>query len=78
MSNQEKSHDITRNHDNDAYTIQEVADMARLSLSTIGREIRSGALEAVLVGKRSVRIPRPAYESWLRARPVTPRDGGAS
>ena len=46
-------------------TVQEVADLMRVSTMTVYRIIKSGELPAVRVG-RSFRVPEQAVHSYLR------------
>lgn len=47
-----------------AYTIQEAADLLRVSYGTIRRQIKEGKIFAARVGNR-YRIPRPEIERLL-------------
>lgn len=47
-----------------AYTVQEAADLLRVSYNTIRRQIKSGSIYAAKVGNR-YRIPRPELERLL-------------
>ena len=51
-------------------TLPEVARLARVSLSTIRREIERGSLRAARAGTRRVVIPREEVLRWLRLQPA--------
>jgi excisionase family DNA binding protein len=53
---------IAEANDHAVLTIAEVAERLRVSPRTVRRQIASGALCAVKIG-RSVRVPRPAVEA---------------
>ena len=46
------------------YSRQEAADMLRISLSTVGREIRSGRLRSFRAG-RSIRVSAEALQQYM-------------
>lgn len=56
------------------YTRNEVADMLKVSLSTVGNLITSGQLFAVRIGSM-YRVPDYAVQDFLAGRPPRGRDG---
>lgn len=49
-------------------TLNEVAELARVSLSTVRREVDRGALPALHAG-RQLRVDPADYRRWLEGRP---------
>jgi len=50
------------------YTLPDVAEILQTSLSTVRREIRSGQLEAIIVGRRQIRVTAQALNRYLQSR----------
>ena len=48
----------------DLLTVEEVAELLKLSIPTIQRKIRAGELPAIKIG-RFWRIPKKDFEKWL-------------
>ena len=59
------------------YSVAEVADIMAVSKDTVRAEMKTGALEYVLIGARVQRIPRAALERRLMS-PQADRDPPAS
>lgn len=55
--------------DREYFTRSEVAEIVRGSISTVDRNIRSGELQIIKIG-RKVLIPREALEAFLEKRKV--------
>ncbi len=53
-------------------TVEEVADVMRVSKMTVYRLLHSGELPGVRVG-RSFRVPEDALEAYLRSSATVPR-----
>lgn len=62
----------------DFLTIEEVADLMRCEHRTVRRAIRSGELEAAMIGGRYL-VRRAAVEAWFdrKCRPIKPGPSAA-
>lgn len=56
-------------------TLQQVADLLGVSLSTVRRAHESGALWATRPAPRCVRFTRTAVDKWIAATSSTPKKG---
>jgi excisionase family DNA binding protein len=58
-------------------TTADVAALAQVSVKTVYRAIRSGALSAIAIGGR-YRITREAYADWIARQAVAPQSEAVS
>lgn len=62
------------------YKLRDVAEVLQTSISTVRREIRSGNLEAIVVGRRQIRVTAQALTRYLQSRgsaaPTMHEEGG--
>jgi excisionase family DNA binding protein len=53
-------------------TIQEAADITKLSHTVIRRELKSGAIRGAMLGRGSYRIRRADLEEWFDRSTIEP------
>lgn len=53
-------------------TIDETAELGRVSTRTVRREIQRGNLQAVRISRQIVRVPEAAARRWAGLAPTSP------
>ena len=52
---------------NDCLRVKEAAEVLAVSEQTVRKLVKSGALQSVRIGRRGVRIPRSAVETFINS-----------
>ena len=52
---------------NDCLRVKEAAELLAVSEQTVRKLVKSGALQSVRIGRRGVRIPRSAVETFINS-----------